>query len=64
MIGAITWSGRLRENSILVKKGDKVSIGSVTGQLPGVPVKIDVSPPTLEIRQAASPENNWKKIML
>ena len=62
--GAITWSDRLQKNSILVIQGDKASIGSVTGQLPGVPVEIDVNPPTLEIRQRPSPENNWKQIML
>jgi hypothetical protein len=62
--GAISWSGRLEENSILVIQGDKASIGSVAGRLPGIPVRIEVDPPTLEIRGRPSRENDWKQIML
>lgn len=62
--GTLTWTGQLNTNTILVISEDKASFGSLNGSLPGVPVKIEVEPASVKIRQAPSSDNDWSRIML
>jgi serine/threonine protein kinase len=62
--GVMTWSGKLGRNSILVITAQQSNIGTVTGQLPGRPVEIEVEPPGVVIRQMPAKTNNWNQIML
>jgi len=60
----ITWSGELPKNSILVITRQKSTIGSIVGQLPGKPVRIEVEPEDLVIRQMPGEVNRWNQIVL
>ncbi len=62
--GVLSWSGRMQKNSILVIDGQKASHGFIEGQLPGVPVKIQIDPQTVEVREYPSRENSWKRLIL
>jgi serine/threonine-protein kinase len=64
MTGALTWTGRMLKNSLLIIEGQKASHGAVDGRLPGVPVTIEVDPPSVQIREAPNELNGWKRIML
>lgn len=62
--GVLTWSGELQRNSILVIADQRASIGNVTGQLPGKPVKIVVETQGLIIRQPPGEANQWSQVIL
>jgi serine/threonine protein kinase len=62
--GVITWSGSLEKNSVLVITDQGVTIGSISGQLPGTPVLIDVEPRDITIRQKPGENNHWNQIIL
>ena len=62
--GVLEWSGDLQKNSILVITEQGPSIGSLTGQLPGTPVKIEVEPKGLTIRQMPREINGWRHVIL
>jgi serine/threonine protein kinase len=62
--GIITWSGSLEKNSVLVITDQGVTIGSISGQLPGTPVLIEVEPRDLTIRQRPGENNHWNQIIL
>ena len=62
--GIITWSGDLEKNAILVLAPPKASIGSITGELPGKPVSIEVEPKEVIIRQRPNESNGYKLLML
>jgi serine/threonine protein kinase len=62
--GTIVWSGELPKNAVLVIDEQQVSIGSITGSLPGKPVQIEVTPKDIKVRQAPDPANAWKLIIL
>jgi hypothetical protein len=61
--GILTWSGELERNSILVIAEQGASIGNVTGHFPGKPVKIEVEPKGLIIRQMPGEVNRWSQII-
>jgi serine/threonine protein kinase len=62
--GTINWTGKLGKNAILVITSRNASIGSLTGELPGRPVSIQLEPSDLVVRQMPDKANNWKQIML
>ena len=75
--GRLIWTGRLQKNGILAVQGNHCSDGSLTGELPGTPVKIAVhagewTPEGIMVYGAASdsakgvmeapgPQNGWNK---
>ncbi len=62
--GVVTWSGSLEKNSILVITEQSATIGSIEGRLPGKPVRIEVEPEALLIRQQPGESNRWSQIIL
>jgi tRNA A-37 threonylcarbamoyl transferase component Bud32 len=62
--GVIHWTGRLGKNTVLVIKGGWASIGQVSGELPGVPVDIEIEPRKINVTTAPSSGNEWKLLML
>ncbi len=62
--GTILWTGNLDRNSVLVITQRRASVGSVVGELPGVPVSLELDPADLVVRQMPGPENQWKQIIL
>jgi hypothetical protein len=72
--GRLIWVGRLERGGRLSIDGQRVSSGVVTGELPGVPVRISAYPAELGdaglrvfasspglrgSREAAGPQNGW-----
>ena len=65
LTGAMTWSGQLGKNSVLVIRSQTASVGSIEGDFfPGRPVSVEVQPKEVVIRQMPSGENGWQQIML
>jgi len=62
--GTVIWTGRLDRNSVLVITQRQASVGSIVGELPGVPVSIELDPADLVVRQMPGPQNQWKQIIL
>jgi hypothetical protein len=61
--GTIRWSGSLERNQTLVIDGKQASIGSVDGELPGVPVNVALTDEQrFAITQFPSPANGWKRV--
>lgn len=54
----------MQKNAVLVINSGGASFGSVTGALPGIPVKVEVDPPTVQARELPRAENGWKQLML
>jgi hypothetical protein len=77
--GRVIWTGHLRKNDLVVFEDGKASVGSLSGALPGVPVKVTVSPGdltkdgitvyTARLRgsngpaEAPGPQNGWNKTL-
>jgi hypothetical protein len=75
----VIWTGHLRKNDLVVFEDGKASVGSLSGALPGVPVKVTVSPGdltkdgitvyTARLRgsngpaEAPGPQNGWNKTL-
>jgi hypothetical protein len=62
--GRLVWTGDLGANSQLVIDGKQPSIGSVSSELPGVPVRIQLFSPGVRMIEAPSPENRWKRLVI
>jgi tetratricopeptide (TPR) repeat protein len=62
--GIVTWSGRINPNTILTIEGSTATLGKVGGELPGVPVMIEVDPSDVEVVSPPGPENGWKRVIL
>jgi serine/threonine protein kinase len=63
--GTLTWSGSFPRNAILVIESQRASIGAVQGEpFPGEPVRIEVEPKEIVIRQMPSEANGWRQVML
>ena len=45
--GTLIWTGQLPKNGILTIDGRRASIGALTGEIPGFPVKVNVHPADL-----------------
>jgi hypothetical protein len=55
----------LQKNGMLTIDGGQASTGSLTGELPGVPVMIDgIQPSDVGMAEAPSPANSWKRMVL
>ena len=75
--GRVIWTGHVRKNDFVIFENGKASIGSLSGALPGVPVRVTVSPGDLtkdgmtvytsRLRgsngpaEAPGPQNGWNK---
>jgi hypothetical protein len=62
--GTLSWSGTLEKDGVVVIDGNRASAGSVTGELPGVPVEIDLNAKEFGVAEAPSPSNGWKRIAI
>lgn len=62
--GVITWSGQLEKNAVLVIAPPQVSVGTITGKLPGKPVAIEVEPGDMIIRHMPDASNGYNHLML
>lgn len=62
--GTIVWSGHLDKNSTITIQGASASSGTLEGQLPGVPVMIQVSPSDVGVAEFPGPQNGWKEVVL
>jgi hypothetical protein len=62
--GIIQWSGTLEKEGMVVIEGNHSSAGTITGELPGVPVLIDVDTREFGVAEAPSPSNGWKRIVI
>jgi hypothetical protein len=77
--GTLIWTGRLRKNGTVTIEGNSASAGTVTGELPGQPIKFTVYPGDLgddgitlltANKQDASvgwdppgPQNGWNRVI-
>lgn len=62
--GTLIWSGRLEKNVVVTIRGDSASSGTLRGQLPGVPVIIQVYPNDIGVAEFPGPQNGWRKVVL
>jgi hypothetical protein len=62
--GTLVWSGQLKKNGTITIQGDHASVGSLHGELPGVPIMIEIQPSDVGIAEAPSPANGWKRVVL
>ncbi len=61
--GVIVWSGTLEKDGSFTVQGGEVSIGSLSGRLPGVPViiaKFDAR--DFALAEVPGPRNNWNRL--
>jgi hypothetical protein len=64
--GEMIWRGELPKDGVLIiQDGRYASVGTVTGALPGVPIKIDLEPKEgLTVVTAPARANNWKVLVI
>jgi hypothetical protein len=62
--GTLIWSGDIRENTLVVINGSDVSVGRLTGELPGVPVIIELETDDFLVIDPPGPANQWKRLSL
>jgi Double zinc ribbon len=62
--GTLVWSGHLDKNALVTIRGRSASSGTLEGQLPGVPVIIQVYPNNIGVAEFPGPQNSWKKVVL
>jgi hypothetical protein len=64
--GEMIWRGSLPKDGVLIiQDGRYASIGTVTGALPGVPIKIDLEPKEgIAVVTAPARANNWKVLVI
>jgi len=63
--GKLVWQGDLAINVPLIIQGRHASTGTLTGELPGTPVRIEVLEPTgVVIVQPPGPAVGWKNLVL
>lgn len=60
----INWSGQLEKDGLIRIEGNRASIGSMTGELPGVPVVIDLDSKEFAVAEAPAPSNGWKRLVI
>ncbi|HLJ45143.1 MAG TPA: serine/threonine-protein kinase [Bryobacteraceae bacterium] len=59
--GELTWSGRLAAHETLIVQGGQAGTGGVHGDLPRVPVEIQI-PPGMAVIEAPSERNHWDRL--
>jgi hypothetical protein len=64
--GEMIWRGELAKDGVLIiQDGSYASTGTLTGALPGVPIKIDLEPKEgLAVVSAPARSNNWKVLVI
>jgi hypothetical protein len=62
--GFVIWSGVLRRDSAIEIDGNHSSNGNLYGELPGVPVSVNVNPEDIAIQEVPGPDNDWKRLVL
>jgi hypothetical protein len=64
--GEMIWRGELAKDGVLIiQDGSYASTGTLTGALPGVPIKIDLEPKEgLTVVSAPARSNNWKVLVI
>lgn len=62
--GTMLWSGQLQKNGVITIEGGQASAGSLRGELPGVPVMLDIQPSDVGLAESPSPANGWKRMVL
>jgi hypothetical protein len=62
--GTLIWSGDIGENTLVVINGTQVSIGRLTGELPGVPVIVQLETDDFMVIDPPGPGNGWKRLSL
>ena len=62
--GTMLWSGQLQKNGVITIDGASASAGSLTGELPGVPVMVEVKPSDVGLAEAPSSSNGWRRLVL
>jgi len=60
--GVIIWYGKLEKGSLITLDGKWTNRGDVTGELPGIPVAVELEPDAVGVAEAPSPSNGWKRI--
>jgi hypothetical protein len=60
----LLWSGRLDKNGSVTIDGNSASFGDLTGELPGVPVMIEVDQREFALAESPSPSNGWKRMTI
>lgn len=61
--GRIVWTGELEPGQDIDLGGSSAS-GSVSGKLPGVPVKFEVHPASLHVSIPPGPGNQWRRLVV
>jgi len=62
--GTLIWSGQIERNTLVTINGDQVSFGRLTGELPGIPVTIELATDAFAMVESPGPANNWKRLSL
>jgi hypothetical protein len=63
--GRLVWRGQLESNRVLtIQDGRYPSSGSLTGALPGQPVRIEIEPQGVTVVTAPGDENAWKLLVI
>jgi len=62
--GVLLWSGQLDKNGSVTIEGKRATFGNLTGELPGVPVMIELDQREFALAEAPGPSNNWKRITI
>jgi hypothetical protein len=64
--GEMVWRGQLAKDQVLtISDGRYASTGTITGNLPGVPIKIDIEPKEgVTVVTAPARSNDWKVLVI
>ena len=62
--GIVSWTGDLESGEFLWIDRDQASKGKVSGQLPGVPVRIDFDTSQFMVAETPNPENGWRRLVV
>lgn len=62
--GELHWTGTMSKHGMIVIQGGKASSGSLTNDLPRVPVVIDVPTTGIAVTEPPTPRNHWDRIIL
>jgi hypothetical protein len=62
--GVMLWSGQLEKNGSVTINGKTASFGNLTGELPGVPVMIEVDQREFALAESPGPSNGWKRMTI
>jgi len=62
--GVLIWSGQLEREGRIEISGGAATSGTLRGELPGVPVIVEIEPRDVGVAEAPSPQNGWKRLVL